>query len=109
MTKKELLKKLIPISEIKFPIIKYDDNGNQIYHENSNGYWEKKEYDDKGNQIYYEDAGGYWYKYKYDDKGNQIYYEDSQGDWWEIIDNKKVEYKDKKYFIDDIEYKLINK
>jgi YD repeat-containing protein len=56
----------------------YDDKGNLIYHENSDGDWWKWEYDDKGNRIYYEDSDG-WRKYEYDDKGNKIYYEDSHG------------------------------
>ena len=63
----------------------YDDNGNLIYHEDSNGYWEKRENDDKGNRIYWEDSDGWWEIQKYDDKGNRIYYETSEGD---IIDNR---------------------
>jgi len=37
----------------------YDDKGNRIYYENSNGYWTKKEYDERDNLIYYEDSFGY--------------------------------------------------
>jgi hypothetical protein len=40
----------------------YDSNGNKIYYEDSDGYWEKREYDSKGNQIYYEDSDGFWIK-----------------------------------------------
>jgi len=36
-------------------------------------------YDTNGNQIYYEDSNGFWYKYEYDDYGYQNYYEDSYG------------------------------
>ena len=36
----------------------YDSNGNEIYFENSTGYWSKQEYDYNGNQIYYEDSNG---------------------------------------------------
>lgn len=36
----------------------YDSNGNQIYREDSNGFWSKREYDSNGNQIYYEDSNG---------------------------------------------------
>ena len=36
-----------------------DKNGNQIYFEDSNGFWTKREYDSKGNEIYFEDSGGY--------------------------------------------------
>ena len=45
------------------PIIKqgtliYNENGNLLYFENNDGYWEKYEYDDNGNRIYYEDYNG---------------------------------------------------
>ena len=35
--------------------------------------------DAKGNQIYCEDSDGYWYKSEYDDKGNRTYFENSKG------------------------------
>ena len=57
----------------------YDEKGNRIYFENSNGYWVKSEYDEKGNEIYFEDSYGYWAKSEYNEKGNRIYYEDSCG------------------------------
>ncbi|MBC8147049.1 MAG: hypothetical protein H8E98_03590 [Bacteroidetes bacterium] len=44
--------------EVKFPIYLYDKNGNQIYFENSDGYWEKREYDSNGNKIYFENSNG---------------------------------------------------
>jgi len=50
----------------------YDDNGKVIYFENSNGYWEKSEYDENGNIIYSENSDGYWVKKEYDDNGNRI-------------------------------------
>ena len=67
---------------------KYDGKGNVIYYENSNGYWSKREYDEKGNVIYYENSNGYWSKREYDEKGNEIYFEDSKG---EIIDARVKE------------------
>ena len=63
----------------------YDEQGNQIYFEDSKGYWYKYEYNTNGNQIYFEDSKGYWYKHEYDTNGNEIYYENSNGD---IIDNR---------------------
>ena len=36
----------------------YDDRGNEIYSENSDGYWVKREYDEYGSRIYYEDSDG---------------------------------------------------
>ena len=35
-----------------------DKNGNDMYHEISDGRWRKYEYDLQGNQIYYEDSCG---------------------------------------------------
>jgi hypothetical protein len=63
----------------------YDQYGNEIYYETSNGSWYKREYDSNGNQIYYEDIRGYWYKREYDANGNKIYSETSNG---YIVDNR---------------------
>jgi len=64
----------------------FDSNGNIIYYENSNGYWVKKEYDINGNKIYYYESNtDYWIKYEYDTNGNLIYVEDSDG---VIVDNR---------------------
>ena len=84
----------------------YNQNGNKIYHEHSDGYWEKYEYDDNGNKTYYERSNGNWIKqeydendcliyreyswglwekFEYDENGNEIYHEDSNG---YIVDNR---------------------
>jgi hypothetical protein len=68
-----------------FPFIIKDDKGNQIYYEESSGYWSKCEYDNKNNEIYFENSNGYWCKRVYDDRSNTIYYEDSDGT---ISDNR---------------------
>lgn len=65
----------------KFPFIIKDDNGNQIYYEDSDNRWYKSEYDSNGNQIYYENSEGYWEKHEFDSDGNEIYLEDSEGYW----------------------------
>ena len=70
-----------------FPFTIKDDQGNEIYWENSDGYWDKREYGEKGNEIYYEDSDGYWNKHEYDDEGDEIYYEDSNGF---ILDNRPM-------------------
>ena len=57
----------------------YNTNGNEIYYENSNGYWVKKEYDTNGNMIYSETSDGFWVKKEYDNQGNLIYTETSDG------------------------------
>ena len=60
----------------------YDSNGNNIYGESSDGYWNKREYDVNDNIIYFENSDGDWYKKEYDTNGNIIYYEDSDGSWY---------------------------
>ena len=36
----------------------FNKDGNEIYFEDSNGYWEKYEYDADGDRIYYENSNG---------------------------------------------------
>ena len=74
----------------EFPLIINDKHGNKIYHEDSDGYWNKKEYDSEGRELYFENSGGYWHKYEYDSEGNRIYYEDTTG---VIKDNRPKEAK----------------
>jgi len=66
----------------------YDEKGNEICYEISNGYWQKREYDEKGNEIYYETSNGYWEKREYDEKGNETYFENRNG---KIIDKRVKE------------------
>ncbi len=63
----------------------YDNNGNRIYYESYNGIWEKSEYDNNGKEIYRENSNGYWSKWEYDENGKIIYEEDSDG---YIMDNR---------------------
>jgi hypothetical protein len=43
----------------KFPFVIKNDAGNEIYYEDSDGWWKKREWDDKGKEeIYYEDSDG---------------------------------------------------
>ena len=82
-----------------------DSNGTEIYYENSTGSWCKREYDSNGNEIYYEFSDGYWYKNEYDSNGNLIYWENSYG---EIIDNRPKGCEGKVVEIDGKKYKLIS-
>ena len=63
----------------QFPFVIKDDNGNLVYHEDSDGYWWKLQYDDANNLVYHEDSYGYWCKKEFDDANNVVYYEDSSG------------------------------
>jgi len=42
----------------EFPFEIKDKNGKEIYYENSDGYWSKREFDSKGREIYFEDSDG---------------------------------------------------
>lgn len=75
----------IEYSDGKWTKREYDENGNQIYYEFSDGFWIKSKYDDNNNEIYFENSDGYWNKYEYDDNGKEIYIETSEG---EIMDNR---------------------
>jgi hypothetical protein len=68
-----------------FPFEIRDKNNNQIYFENSDGYWWKQEFDGNNNEIYYEDSNGFWIKREFDKNNNLICYEDLKGT---IIDNR---------------------
>jgi hypothetical protein len=68
-----------------FPFVIKDKNDNQIYREDSDGYWWKREYDKNNNPIYWENSNGTWVKREFDKNNNQIYSEDSDGT---IIDNR---------------------
>ena len=66
----------------EFPFRIKDSNGKEIYYEQSDGYWEKREYDSKGKQIYWENSDGDWVKREWDSEGNGIYHENSD-EYWE--------------------------
>jgi len=76
-----------------FPFDIKDSKGNQIYFENSNGFWHKLEYDLNKNIIYCELSDGFWKKVKFDLEGNVIYYENSNGI---IKDSRFIELSQKK-------------
>ncbi len=57
----------------------YDEKGNEIYREYSDGTWEKRKYDANSNNTYYENSNSYWVKSEYDSNGNLIHLKDSKG------------------------------
>jgi hypothetical protein len=69
----------------EFPFSIKDSNGNEIYYEDSDGYWTKHEYDSKGNRTRFETSTGYWSICEYDEEDREIYWENSNG---EILDNR---------------------
>ena len=60
----------------------FDNNGNVIYQEWSDGFWSKREFNDDGKVIYAKNSNGFWCKYYYDAGGNEIYYESSNRFWY---------------------------
>ena len=56
----------------------FDNNGNFIYYECSNGWWESLKYNN-GKVIYFEDCTGYWVKTDRDDNGMITYIVNSNG------------------------------
>jgi len=102
----------------------FDANSNQVYHENSYGFWCKNVFDANGNQVYGETSNNFWYKDKYDSNDNQVYHENSNGYWWKrefdannnwvyyeesdgtIIDKRPKSCAGKVVEIDDVKYKL---
>ncbi len=57
----------------------YNQNGNRIYYEDSDGDWYKSKYDNNGNEIYFENSDGHWEKSEYDENGKRIYWENRFG------------------------------
>jgi len=88
-----------------FPFEIKDKNGNQIYYEDSQGFWRKREYDSNRKEIYTEFFDGYWVKRELDSNENVIYYENSYG---QIRDNRPKGCEGKVVEIDGKKYKLIS-
>ena len=74
---KETIAQFLKVKD--FPFIIKDKNNKEIYSEDSDGRWIKREYNLNGNQIYYENSDGRWSKREYDQNGNEIYFENSNG------------------------------
>jgi len=73
-----------------FPFIIKDSDGNQIYFENSDGWWSKQEWAG-GEEIYREYSHGSWSKWEYAG-GEMIYWESSHGSWskWEYAGGEMI-------------------
>ena len=76
----------------------YNKDWLEIYYENSDKYWRKKEYKD-WLPTYYEDSDKFWWKREYKD-WLETYFEDSNKFWSKKEDWKKIEYDDWRYYID---------
>lgn len=68
----------------------FDENGNEVYTENSNGYWIKHKYENN-NVIYSKDSNGFWIEREYENNKVTYYADSSDGDWIKRkIEEKKV-------------------
>ena len=61
-------------------------------------------YDKNGKEIYLEDSDGVWVKKEWDSQGNWIYFENSTGI---IIDNRPKSCENKEIVIDGEKFKLV--
>ena len=73
----------------------------QFNHDFSKGNF--KLFDQNGKEIYYEDSKGDWSKQEYDQNNNRVYFEDSYG---YIEDDRPKPCENKVVEIDGIKYKL---
>jgi hypothetical protein len=70
-----------------FPFHIKNSDGELIYFENSDNYWERYVRDDKNRVLYHEKSNGYKEHYNRDSEGNILFYLNSNG---MIIDNEKT-------------------
>ena len=80
---KESIAQFLKVTD--FPFFIKNKKNKEIYYENSNGRWSKREYGQNEKLIYCENSDGYWSKCEHDQNSNVIYYENSEGT---IIDNR---------------------
>ena len=50
----------------EYPIELFDKNGNRVYYQDSDGYFEKSEYDSHNKEKCFENSNGFRAKYKYE-------------------------------------------
>ena len=93
--------KITDKTNVAFPIIIKNKNGNIIYKQNLNGVWCEWIFDDNNNCLTYKDSVGDWSEWTYDN-GNELTYKDSDG-YYEIKD-KEVTKEEYEEFINNKEY-----
>jgi hypothetical protein len=99
---KETIAQFLKIKDFPFTI--KNENGKEIYYENSDGYWIKKEFDLNGKEIYTENSNGAWVKREFDLNGKEIYYENSDGYWIKKefdLNGKEIYWEDSNGLVND--------
>ena len=76
---------LIESDVIKEGLVNVKKKNVKYFGDYPNGSWYKIERDENGKDIYYENSAGDWSKKEYDENGDRIYYEDS---WGVIVDKR---------------------
>ena len=64
-------------TDVKFPIIIENTEGNKIYEQDLYGNWYEWTYDNNNKCLTYKDSKGLWYEYTYDENNNILTYKDS--------------------------------
>lgn len=80
---------------MEFPISLFNGAGNQVYYENSDGFWWKQRYDEKQRIVYFENSYGRRESSMYTTSGKHITNISSDGTYelWEFDLDNRVTYK----------------
>lgn len=80
---------------MKYPIRLFNGTGNQVYYENSDGFWWKQVYDDKQRIIGFENSSGQKETTTYTDKGKtfSVTFSDKTFENWYFDKEDRVTYR----------------
>ena len=76
-TPKQTIAQFLNITEFPFRI--FNEQGNIIYYEESNGYWFIQRYDKNNSIVYFDNSYGSWFEKKYDDNYHLIFHKKYDG------------------------------
>ena len=96
----------------KFPFIIHNEDGKELYYEDSEGYWFKREYDSENRLTYYQDSCGSWQKKERNPSGQISCYEDSSGYWYKKefdANNQTIYFEDSSGHSVEQEYDSVDK
>ena len=80
-TIKEIIREFEEKYNLRIDVVtQYDDNGNEIYSKDSEGFERFWKRNDQGKPVYYKNSNGYEKFFEYDGRGNLIHHKNSDGD-----------------------------
>ena len=82
----------------------FNENGKELTHKDSTGYWHEYTYDQDGKELTFKDSNKYWHEYTYDQYDQILTYKDSTGYYYEFTydqDGNKLTYKDSDNYVYD--------